>query len=208
MTQPKLHSSLFAAAALVFCAAPLSAQDAGVSAEAASSLLGKRYVGASFGYQDVNHSDRGLFGGAIGLNLPVASSLDVGVGASHSWLEGNNSFHAEEVFASATYYIEQGPLRPFISGTFGHAELSAPGSRDDDFAFYGIDAGAEYQLSDTLSVTGSVGYGDNFESGDWSTWSASVQLNYWLRSDLTVGGGVALIEQGDLMYRVGAAWVF
>lgn len=173
-----------------------------------SSLLGKRYVGATFGYLDVNDMNRGAFGGGLSVNLPVAANVDVSLGGAHSWLEGDNDFHTEEVIASATYFIERGALRPYVTGALGHAEVSFPGPFEDDFGFFGVDVGAEYQINSTVSVNTYVTYGDTFESGDNSAWSASVQLNYWVRSDISVGGRVSLIEEGDVAYGLGAAWVF
>lgn len=205
------HLSSLALAAVLGSASLLQAQDAAAPAASAenSSLLGKRYVGATFGYLDRNHSDVGAFGGGISVNLPVAGNVDVGVGATHSWLEGNNSFHTEEVLASATYYLERGALRPFATVALGHADVSFAGPFEDDFGFFGFDVGAEYQINSTVSVSAYVTYGDTFESDiDASAWSGSVQLNYWLRSDFSVGGRVSVIEYGDVSYGLGAAWVF
>lgn len=208
------HLNTLALAGLLGLAVTLPAHAQAEAASAApaaenSSLLGKRYVGATFGYLDINHSDRGAFGGGLSVNLPVASNVDVSIGASHDWLEGNDSFHTEEIVAAATYYIERGALRPFITGALGHAEASAPGSAEEDFRFFGIDVGAEYQINSTVSVAAYGTYGDTFESGiDASAWSASAQLNYWLSSNLSVGGRVSVIEYGDVAYGVGAAWLF
>lgn len=205
-----LNTLALAAAVGLVAATSASAQAETVAASSAenSSLLGKRYVGATFGHLDINHVDSGAFGGGLGVNLPVASNVDVSLGGSHSRLEGDNDFHTEEVIGSATYFIERGALRPYVTGSFGHAEVSFPGPFEDDFGFFGIDVGGEYQINSTFSVDAGAGYGDTFESGDNSAWSASLQLNYWVRSDISVGGRVSVIEHGDVAYGVGAAWVF
>lgn len=203
------HIPSLVLAAALGSASLLQAQDAAAPAATdSSSLLGKRYLGASFGYQDIENRNLGAFGGGLDINLPVAANVDVGFGVSHGWLEGDNSFHQEGFDVYATYYVERGAFRPFVTGSLGHTEVSFPGPFEDDFGSFGVSAGSEYLINSTVSVAGFVSYNDTFESGDQSVWSGTLQLNYWLRSDLAVGGSVSVIEYGNVSYGLGANWVF
>ena len=177
------------------------------SATGESSLLGKRYLAAGFGYEDINNSSAGFYGATLQFNLPVAAGFDVGVGVGHNWREGASNVHGEQVAVSATYFRECGAFRPFVRGTLGHAEITV-GPADDDFQFYGVDLGVEYQISSRVSVAAYGSFDSTFESSDDHSWSGTVQLNYWVRSDIAVGGIFSLIEGGDVFYGVGAAWVF
>ncbi len=183
------------------------AQCTASAATGESSLLGKRYLSAGFGYEDINNSSAGFYGATLQFNLPVAASFDVGVGVGHGWLEGDRDVHSEQVAVYATYYRECGAFRPFVSGSIGHVEIT-DGVNDDNFRVFGVDLGVEYQFCPRVSVAGYVSYEDTFRSSDDHSWSGTVQLNYWVRSDIAVGGIFSLIEGGDRLYGIGAAWVF
>ena len=73
---------------------------------ASSGLLGKRYVEAGFGVTDYNHFGLDLYSTGVGVNLPVASSLDVGLAYSYSWLESFSDFDAHTLAASVTEFVD------------------------------------------------------------------------------------------------------
>lgn len=173
------------------------------SSSVSSGLLGKRYAEASFSYVDINHSGIDAFGAALDVNIPLTTSLDLGLGYGHDWLESFSDIDSDVVSADLTGYITSGSFRPFATLALGHAWV--PG---DDLSVWGGAVGVEYDFSSVVSTRLSAGYRDDFESGSNGRWDATARANLWITRSLAANVAVSLIERGDVVYSVGASLRF
>lgn len=190
---PRAALSLFIALAAF---APSSA------AGADSGLLGKRYVEAAAFVLDYQNFEDNGYGVGTTVNLPVAASLDVGATFEHNWTEGDASDDFQDLSAFATWHGAAGPLRPFARAELGYEWWAV-----SDDAFYAVDLGAEYPVTDRLSVSGSAGWSE-FLAEDWNGggFSASARANYWFTDALAASLTGSAFEGGTWSY--GAAAVF
>lgn len=198
-------------AALVAGSAVYAQQAPAVETAASSGLLGKRYVEAGFAATDVNHTKRDVFGTGVAVNLPVASSLDVGFAYNYAWAEGNSDLNASTLAASVTEFVDVtgvSGLKAFGTLALGYEWLDTPWG-DDEETFWGADLGVEYSFNSKLSATASVGYTDNFHGpSDDGVWNGTVTANYWLTEKLAANAALSLVEGGDVVYGVGVALKF
>jgi len=168
-----------------------------------SGLLGHRYAEYSFGFVDINKTSTDAFAAGLAINLPVAPSFDVTLDYTYAWREGHSNIHSNDLSATGIYYFNAGKVKPF-----GGLSLGYDWNRGDDAANWGAVAGVEYELTPQVVLTGSVGYEDDFRSGDNSTWDGTVRANYWFTHDVSVYGAFSLIEGGNLGYAVGLTLKF
>ncbi len=168
------------------------------SLSASSGLLGKRYAEASFSFVDINHSGIDAFGAGLNVNVPLTTSLDLGFGYGHDWIESFSDIDSDVVSADLTGYITSGSFRPFATLALGHAWV--PG---DDFAVWGAAVGVEYDISSVVSTRLTAGYRDDFESGSNGSWDATARANLWITRGLAANVAVSLIERGDVAYTAG-----
>lgn len=171
--------------------------------EAGPGLLGKRAVLAGFAYQDLNHIDVDVFGLGAGVNFPFTSNIDLGATLVHQWVEGNSDADADTLDLQATYYLTQGALKPFGTLSIGQTWFDG-----DNTTNWGAAAGVEFAVNQRIAVDATVGYSDNFEDGDNSSWSGTVAANYWFTRLFAVRVGATLYEYGHTGLSVAAIWRF
>lgn len=166
-----------------------------------SGLLGKRYVEASAFILDYQNYEDDGYGLGVVVNLPVTAHLDVGAGFEPNWEEGDRDENFQDLFLYATLHTEFGDLRPFARAELGYEWWSV-----SDDPFYQVDVGAEYPLTDRVSVSASVGWSE-FLSEDWNGGSfvASLRGNYWVTEAFAVSLTGSAMEGGTWGY--GAAFV-
>ncbi len=184
------------------------AQSATVETESATAgLLGKRYVGAGFGWTDINRSSVEAMGTGLELNLPVHPNFDIGVNYGYSWLEG-----AEEIGhtlgASVTGYLTRAENKPYARLSLGQFWGNDDWYNDSDFGIWSAEVGVERAVTDKLSLTFGVSYADNFEKGDNGSWSTALGGTYNLTDSLVATAEVAWIEYGSVGYTAGLAFRF
>jgi len=179
-----------------------------VETTASSGLLGQRYVEAGFGVTDVNHFGLDLYSAGVGVNLPVASSFDVGFAYAYSWLESFSDVDAHTIAASVTEFVDVGAvsgLKAFGTATLGYQWFD----NDDEETFWGVDLGVEYSLNSKVSASASIGYVDNFHGpSDDGSWDGTVRANYWLTDSVVANVAVSLVEGGTVVYGAGASLKF
>lgn len=169
-----------------------------------SGVLGFRYAEAGFSFADINKSSVDGYAAGVTLNLPVAPSIDVSVDLAHAWVEGNWDTNADALNVSGIYYLESGPgLKPFGGVSLGHTWATG----DNSFT-WGVKAGLEYQINSKISVTGTIAYDDDFESGDNGYFDGSVTGRYWFTRQLAGMVGVSWMEGGDFAYTAGVTYKF
>lgn len=170
---------------------------------ASSGLLGHRYAEYGFAYVDVNSSTTNLFGAGLTINLPVAPSFDVSLNYTYAWAEGNTSNHAQDASATGLYYFNAGKLKPFAGLSLGY-----DWNRFDNAANWGAVVGVEYEINPKVVLTGTIGYDDDFKSGDSSTWDGKIRANYSFTRDVSIFAAFTLIEGGSRGYAVGTTLKF
>ena len=194
----------------VFAASLLSvaafAQSATVETETVTAgLLGKRYVGASFGWLDINHSSVEGMAAGMDLNVPVHSNFDVSLNYGYSWLEGVvGAGHTLD--AAVTGYISRGEYKPFVSLSTGYAWTEK--RFGSDHGIWGAKAGVERAVNDKISCTVSVGYDDDFRNHGEGLWDATIGATYNITSALVGRADVSYIEYGSIGYSAGLALRF
>ena len=186
-------------AASAFATAPAAGQAAGDSG-----LLGKRYVEASAFLLDYQNFEDDGYGLGVAVNVPVCSHLDVGASFEPNWLEGDRHDNFQDLSAYATVHTDLGGLRPFA-----RAELGYEWWYVSDDPFYQVDLGAEYSLTERVSVSGSVGWSE-FLAEDWNggSFSASVRANYWLTDAVATSLTCNALEGGTWGYGAAVAVTF
>lgn len=194
-------------AAILAGSAVFAQETPSVETTASSGLLGKRYAEAGFAVTDVNHFKREVFGTGLSVNLPVASSLDVGFGYNYAWLEGGD-VDAHLIGASITEFVDVSGvsgLKAFGTASLGYQWID----NDDEETIWGADLGVEYSFNSKLSGSASVGYSDNFHGpSDDGLWDGTVRANYWFTRELAAYGAVSIVEGGDVVYGGGVSLKF
>jgi len=191
----------------VFAASLISvaafAQSATVETETASAgLLGKRYVGASFGWTDVNNSSVEGMGAGLNLNVPVHTNFDLNLGYGYSWLEGVVGV-GHSANAALTGYITRGAFKPFASVSTGYEWIEK--RFDSDHGVWGAKVGVEYELSSKLACEVDVCYDDDFRNHGEGLWDTSIGATYNFTDKLVGMAKVTYIEYGSIGYMGGLA---
>ena len=194
----------------VFAASLLSvaalAQSTTVETETVTSgLLGKRYIGAGFGWTDVNHSDVEALGAGLSLHVPVHTNFDCSLGYRYSWLEGVVGV-GHSANAAVTGYITRGAFKPFASVSTGYKWNE--NRFDSDHGVWGAEVGVECELSRKLACEVSVGYDDDFRNHGEGQWDASVGAIYNFTDKLVGMAEVTYREYGSVGYMGGVAFRF
>ena len=190
------------AVAFSMLAAGASAQaSAPATSSSGSGLLGTRYVEAGTFAVDYQNYEDNSFGVGTTVNVPVASSIDVGATFEHTQEEGDSSENFQDLSAYATWHTTFGELRPFA-----RAELGYEWWHVSDDAFYEVSVGAEYSVTERLSVSGSVGWSE-YLSEDWNggEFFATARANWWFTDTLAGSLNGTAYEGGTWSY--GAALV-
>ncbi len=192
-----------AAATTAFAQSDATAS-ASSSASASAGLLGKRYVEAQAFLIDYQNFEDNGFGVGAAVNVPVTANVDVGAWFQHNWTEGDQGDNFQDLALYVTGYCEHGDLRPFATASIAYEWWSV----SDDF-WYQLDVGAEYTISDQLSVSARVGWFDYFSS-DWDNGAflVSTRANYWVTPTIATSLTVGYVEGGTWNYGVAAVFTF
>ena len=173
-----------------------------VSSDSAG-LIGKRRVDLGFTYVDLNKSSTDAFGTGVYANIPVCKNADIGVGYAYNWAEAHSDVDMHTLSTDVTTYFKQGAAKPFASLSLGYIWPD----RADRFV-WGARAGVEVALDQKAAVSASVGYDDDFKSGDNGSWDGAVGLSYWVNATTALTAKISWIEYGDMSYTVGCSIKF
>ncbi|HQF38108.1 MAG TPA: hypothetical protein PK322_03225, partial [Opitutaceae bacterium] len=168
-------------------------------------LLGKRYVAAGFGWTDIHNSSVEGMGAGLSLNVPVHTNFDVSLGYGYSWLEGVIGV-AHTAGTTVTGYITRGQDKYFASAGIGYAWCE--NLWDKDHGIWDASVGVERAVTDKLSLTTSVSYGDDFGQHRDSQWDVSLGATYNFTAKLVGTAEVSYIERGSIGYYTGVAYRF
>jgi hypothetical protein len=201
--------------ALVLGSTSLLAQ----AATGEAGLIGKRYAGADFSYD--NYSGSGLdetMGATAVVNLPVTRSLDLNVGYSYFDTSGTR-FNAIDKALSASLLTHQHTEygTGYFAGTVGHGwnRLNRPGfDGNENGAFWGVRAGYEMRVAARTAVNLGVGFTDAFDSDNTraQVLRYSAEVSRWFSRELA---GVASVSYRQIKsspdavsYTLGLRWGF
>lgn len=171
----------------------------------AASTLGQRYVSADAEYFDIDGAGS-IYGGALGLNLPVAANIDALFRYNYAWEDGHTSDEVQAATAGFNaWYEADANLRLFAGGDLGYTWGDAVAN--DDW-FGRVRAGGEYTLTSHLNFLAFATWSDGLDRHISSSWSGTAQAGYWLTSNLAVTARATWLEGGDFAYGLGALFKF
>lgn len=170
-------------------------------------LLGNRYVAAGFGWTDINHSTVEAMDAGLTVNVPVLANVDLSLGYSYGWLEGDIGL-AHELNTAVTGYITRGQDKYFASAVLGYDWIDNDRNIGGDHAVWGAEAGVERAVNDKVSVTLSAGYADDFGQHRDSLWNGTIGATYNFTAKVVGAASVSLIEGGSIGYTAGVAYRF
>jgi len=177
--------------------APASAD----SAFNTAGLIGKRYVEASFEYDDYKATKKDVYAPSLTLNLPLSPNFDVSVDYGHavrqSW---ENLFDQADV--TGTLYFTSDELKPFVAFSLGYVW----GSQIEDECIYNFSAGFEYALTSKIALTAAFNAQDDFKSHTPAVYSLDAMGSYSLSKRLTASLGV-IVWNNDHGVRLGKSGV-
>lgn len=209
--------------ALAFAAAGVSCSSAGLFtplAAAEAGLIGKRYAGPEFTYNHYSGGTRAeqALGAAALVNLPLMTSLDLGVG--YSYLDTSGDAYGavdKQLTASLLTHRPTELGTAYFAATLGHTwhrvDIAGVGMRNNG-ALWGVRAGYEVPVGARTAINAGIGYSDAFESENTSAQVLRyfAEANHWFSRDLA---GVVSVNYRQiraasdaLSYTAGLRWAF
>lgn len=196
---------LAAAAAGALQAQQESPSSAMPSASDNPGVLGQNYTDLSFGVQDLRHTSDNAFDATLRGNIPVSRSVDVGLGYSYNWIDGNSDNHSHLLATDAKFYVPmENHMKPFIGGLVGYQWAKTRFdnqfpivSTTDDRWTWGADAGVEMPVG-SVALTPHVGYIDTMQNNSVGHYNYGVEANHWFSSSV---GGYADVSYNDLRHQ-------
>jgi hypothetical protein len=209
------HKFAGALAAVVLFGTNVFAQAVGPEA----GLIGKRYAGADFTYDQFSGSSLDQAMGAAGVvNLPLSPAFDLTVGYGYSDTTGMNFGAIDKTLTGSllTHRKTEYGTGYFV-GTLGHlwsdVNRAGIGARDNG-AFWGVRAGYEIGVGARTAVNFSIGFADGFdrENVRADVMRYAAELNHWFSRDVAGVVGVSyrqLKSSADpISYSLGLRWGF
>lgn len=202
----KLASSLISAVVLALCASAPAVFAQGSSVTAGLGLNGTDYVSPTYLYSNGETLD--YHGVGFRLNKTLRTDLDLiaTAGFTRSQSLGGTRAKSRDLDVGLRLHTAVEWGRPFCEVTIGYNWWDFGGFDDNSFT-YAINAGAEFLLSDRLSIAPLVGYADATEYGGNGEFYGVLRTNFWLNDRWSVRLN---FSYGDDTFGVGAgvAWAF
>jgi hypothetical protein len=182
-------------------------------------LIGKRYAGADFSYDQFSGSsvDQAM-GAAAVVNLPLNPMLDLMVGYSYSDTSGTNFGAIDKALTGSllTHRNTEYGTGYFV-GTLGHlwTDVNRAGvGATENGAFWSLRAGYEIGVGARTAVNLSFTYADGFDRdnvrADMMRYAAEV--NHWFSRDVAGVAGVSYRQlkssPDPVSYSLGLRWAF
>ncbi len=166
-------------------------------------LLGKRYAQLGFSYTDVNHSRIDSYAAIASVNVPVVSNFDVSLSFTEAWAEAHSEIDGQALDLAGTYYLTQGDIKPFITGSLGYV---FPDLGDE--LTWGGELGFEYAVNTKTALVLSGGYADNFKKNNEGAFSGTAALHYWFTDKIGAGAAATWLEEGHTSFAAGVSYRF
>lgn len=194
------------ATALALVASTLSLFAGGYNPTTGRGLNGTDYVSPTYLYSNGETLDYHGFGFRLNKTLRADLDLIATAGFTRSQRLGGTRADSRDLDVGLRLHTTVDWGRPFCEVTIGYNWWDFGGFDDNSFT-YAINAGAEFQLTDKLSIAPLVGYADATEYGDSGEFYGVLRTNLWLNDRWSVRVNVSY---GDDTFGVGAgvAWAF
>lgn len=190
-----MNSKAVTIIALLALSASQSFADAG--------LTGKRYLTFGGGVIDpgneiISAIDDSIVTAGAELNIPVSTHIDFKFNYTHEHMEGElllDTYKArgDNLLARVRYLFNpDNKVNPFMGAGLGYykseAEINGNEVADADGHIYLMEGGVEIELTQQLSITPVIAYG---ESSDEEDVTAGVQLNVWFSQEIFASVGAS-----------------
>lgn len=170
----------------------------GTTMTAPAGVLGQKFVDVNVGFLEVEDFGEDAYGAGVGVNFPIAPSLDLTGGYEYGRAKFSGAKATSHTLeAGATYYIPMNGVKPFVAGELAHswARTRFGGFQNNDQTFFwDAKAGVEIPVGVALTLTPSISYGDDFEGGDSHDISYHFEANYWISPQAAVYGEVSFTQ--------------
>jgi hypothetical protein len=203
LLHPMKTSPAFIAAALLGCVVSISST---ARAQTNAGLLGQRYAGLSLFTESIrNREISNGIGGALGVNFPVTSFLDLAVGGSS---ESFHDYSVKDQRASAglTAYHDFNAFKAFadasIGGTWQSSKVNGVSYRDND-GIYAFGIGIEAPFTDRSALFGRVALNQYFKRDRGHYWTYTGGANHWFNEKLGATLSVSFFENTSIIYGLG-----
>lgn len=176
-------------------------------------LIGKRYVGVDLFSVDYRGSgSNNANGGAVFLNVPVHTYLDLAEGGAYAErCNGAIKDDWKQVVASLTAHTTINGVTPFFDVGLTHSSFTEKylGSEfHGEGSYYQTGAGFEIPLGQRASLALRIGGEANTQAGSQFYWQKSVKGAYWLTPRVASVASVSFYESLSVFYSVGIRLVF
>lgn len=172
-------------------------------AMAPTGLLGQRYAEASFGVTDLSGISKNAYDVDFGVNLPVASSLDLRFDYDYGWTKAfGRSVHANSIGAGAVAYTNLSGVKSFVQGGVGRTWVGGAGR--GNFNTWVVGIGAELPVGD-FTVTPSIRYSDLLNNQSGGEYHYGIEGSTWVTKTLA---GFASVTFSDGVGRGGESWTY
>lgn len=170
---------------------------------ASTGLLGQRYAEAGFSVTDPRGNAKNVYGADFGVNLPVASALDLNFAYNYGWTKvGNTHAHANSIGAAATGYTTLAGVKAFAGAGLGRTWVHSLGRAN--YNTWALAVGAEIPAGD-ITVTPTIAYSDLLNNQSGGQYSYGVEGSTWVTKTLAGFLGVSF---NDEVGRGGESWSY
>jgi opacity protein-like surface antigen len=172
-------------------------------------LLGKEYLGLSYGFVDFDGIAVDGHQYSIEFNQGLREGLDAFLGYNHTRTDriGPSRLKGHDVFLGVRPFMHYQGVKPFVEIGAGWTWVRGFGMDDDSFA-WGAGVGAEIELVSSLTLTPFVRYTDAIDFAGSGTWNYGAEANYWFTPRFALKGGVALDDDQNTVWNVGVNFRF
>jgi hypothetical protein len=173
-------------------------------------LLGQKYATLTYSYHHLDDSPTHADSFAFAFNQPLNTGLDALF--SYDWaqtgLVAGERLNVQSVMAGLRAFSNAFSWgKPYAEAGAGYAWERFGGVHDDSFVWQ-IAGGVEFQLAPAFSLTPYVLFADAPELVSEGSWNVGVKANYWVDSQWSVTGGIALDDDQNTSFTVGTNFRF
>jgi opacity protein-like surface antigen len=197
---------LLSAVALALCAPAPAAFAQGHSFTTGRGLNGTDYVSPTYLWSNNDTFD--YIGVGFRLNKSLRTDLDLiaTAGFTRSQRVAGSRANSRDFDVGVRLHTTADWGRPFMEATVGYNWWKYAGFKDNSFT-WAINAGAELQLTDKLSIAPLIGYADATEYGGSGDFYGVLRSNLWLNDRWSVRANFSYSEDGHGI-GAGFAWAF
>jgi opacity protein-like surface antigen len=197
---------LLSAVALALCAPAPAAFAQGHNFTSGRGLNGTDYVSPTYLWSNNDTFD--YSGAGFRLNKSLRTDLDLiaTAGFTRSQRVAGSRADSRDFDVGVRLHTTAEWGRPFMEATVGYNWWKYAGFKDNTFT-WAINAGAELQLTDKLSIAPLVGYADATEYGGSGEFYGVLRTNLWINDRWSLRANFSYSEDGHGL-GAGFAWAF